>query len=430
MLRGYQLITASAVPLADVILKYRLRHGKEHAERLLERRGQSRIPRPDGPLVWLHGASVGELVAILPLIERIRARDVAVLVTTGTVTSAGLAERRLPPGVIHQFVPVDMPQFVANFLNHWRPNLALFAESELWPNLIMTCAARNVPLILINGRMSERSYRRWRRAPRVIGALLGQFDLCLAQSAEDATRYASLGAPRYVTVGNLKLDAPAPPADPDKLAALREAIGERPLIAGASTHAGEETALIDVHRRLRHTFPGLLTVLAPRHPERGPGICEIARVNNVTFALRSRGELPSAETDIYIADTIGELGLIYRMAPIVFMGGSLIRHGGQNPVEAVKLGAAILHGPHTWNFSEIYSALDAAGGAELVTDSGKLAVRIGDWLKDDALRRTAAESGARTMAPLVGALDRTMAALDPYLLQFGLDRGGGRERHA
>ena len=426
-LHGYHLLAASAVPLVDAFLKYRLKRGKEHGERLPERRGQSRVARPEGPLVWLHGASVGELISILPLIERIRSRDIAVLVTTGTVTSAGLAEGRLPSGVIHQFAPIDMPQFVANFLDHWRPNLALFAESDLWPNLIMASAKRNIPLILVNGRMSERSYRHWRLAPRTIGALLSRFDLCLAQSAEDAARYASLGAPRYVTTGNLKLDVPAPPADPKKLAALKDAIGGRPVIAATSTHPGEETVLIDVHRRLRHTFPGLLTVLVPRHPERGPGVAEIARVGGINFALRSRGELPDAATEIYVADTVGELGLIYRIAPIVFIGGSLIRHGGQNPIEAVKLGVAILHGPHTWNFTEIYSALDAAGGAELATDTGKLAVRIGAWLKDDEARKKVAETGLKAMDTLVGALDRTVAALDPYLMQFRLERPGGQQ---
>ncbi len=181
------------------------------------------------------------------------------LVTTGTVTSADVALRRLPPHVLHQFVPVDVPQFVSRFLNHWKPDLALFVESDLWPNLIMASAKRKIPLILVNGRLSERSFRRWRRAQRTIGALLGRFDLCLAQSAEDAARYAGLGAPRYVTTGNLKLDAPAPPANPEKLWALQGAIGDRPVIAAASTHPGEEAALIDVHRRLRHSFPGLLT---------------------------------------------------------------------------------------------------------------------------------------------------------------------------
>ncbi len=423
-LKAYQVATAMSVPLADILLKYRLKRGKEHPDRWMERRGQSSVARPDGPLVWLHCASVGEFLAILPLVERLQTRDITILVTTGTVTSADVALRRLPPHVIHQFVPVDIPQFVGRFLNHWKPDLALFVESDLWPNLIMASAKRKIPLILVNGRLSERSFRRWRRAQRTIGALLGRFDLCLAQSSEDAARYAGLGAPRYVTTGNLKLDAPAPPANPEKLWALQGALGDRPVIAAASTHPGEEAALIDVHRRLRHSFPGLLTVLVPRHPERGPGIAEIARVGGLRFALRSTGELPERDTDIYIADTLGEMGVFYRIAPIVFIGGSLVHHGGQNPVEAAKLGAAILHGPHVWNFGEIYTALDASGGAELVTDVGKMTVRIGSWLKDAGPREKVAQTGLKAMETLAGALDRTVTALDPYLMQFRLERRG------
>jgi 3-deoxy-D-manno-octulosonic-acid transferase len=426
-LRAYRLLTGAATPLAALLLSHRLRRGKEHAVRLPERRGESSLARPSGSLVWLHGASVGELTAILPLIERIRSRDFTVLVTSGTVTSAGLAERRLPGDVIHQFAPLDLPPFVNRFLSHWRPDLALFVESDLWPNLLMASSARGVPLILINGRLSERSFQRWRLAPRTIGALLRRFDLCLAQSTADAARFHGLGAPRISTTGNLKLDAPAPPADEVKLTALKANIGGRLVVAAASTHPGEETAVVDAHRRLKHTFPGLLTLLAPRHPERGAGIAEITKIAGLNASVRSRGELPIPTTDIYIADTMGELGLIYRLAPIVFMGGSLVSHGGQNPVEAIKLGAAILHGPHVGNFAEIYSTLDTAGGAEEVTDGGKLAVRIGAWLKDSEARKKTADTGLQALDTLVGALDRTVAALDPYLMQFRLER---RSDHA
>ena len=188
---------------------------------------------------------------------------------------------------------------------------------------------------------------------------------------------------------------PEPPADADSLQALQAAIGDRPTIAAASTHAGEETALIDTHRRLRSSFPRLLTIIAPRHPDRGPGIVEIAKAAGLSAALRSQGRLPQATDDIYVVDTLGELGLVYRLAPIVFVGGSLASHGGQNPIEPIKLGAAILHGPHVWNFAEIYAALDAARGAEQVTDVGKLAVRVGAWLTDAAERATVVAAGAR-----------------------------------
>src|SRR5436190_8551691 len=424
-LQVYRLLTAGSAPIADMVLNRRLERGRELAARLPERRGESSVARPEGPLVWLHGASVGEMLSVLPLIDRIRARDISVLVTAGTVTAAELAKRRLPPGVIHQFAPIDLPQYVAHFLDHWRPNLGLFVESDLWPNRIMASAERGIPLILINGRVSERSFQRWRLLPRTIGALLSRFDLCLAQSAEDAARYADLGAPRYVTTGNLKHDVPAPPADATKLWQLQSAIGPRPVIAAASTHPGEDLELIDVHRRLKHSFPGLLTILVPRHPERGASIAGIARGVGLKFAQRSLGELPDRDTEIYVADTLGELGVIYRIAPIVFIGGSLVEHGGQNPIEAGKLGAAILHGPHVWNFAEVYTVLDAAGGAEMVADAGKLTVRIGAWLKDAEARKNVAQTGLQAMEPLTGALERTVAALDPYLMQFGLERRVG-----
>ena len=362
------------------------------------------------------------MLAVLPLVEAIRARNFNVLVTSGTVTSARLAEERLPDGVIHQFIPLDAPRYTTRFFEHWQPNLALLAEQDLWPNLIVGCKQRNIPLILVNGRLSERSFTRWRYLPKTIGTLLGSFDLCLTQSGPDAERYSELGAPRVSMTGNLKLDVPAPPVDAGKLAAMRTVVRQRPLIAACSTHPGEEAVIIDAHRRLRQSFPGLLTIIAPRHPERGTGVVEIATAAGLNAVARSRGLLPDRGTDVYVADTIGELGLIYRLAPIVFMGGSLVKHGGQNPIEAAKLGAAILHGPHVWNFTEIYSALDEAHGAEEVLDVNKLAVRIGSWLTDAAARKAVADAGLATVEQLGGAFKRTLAAIEPYLMQLDLER--------
>ena len=421
-LRGYRRLASAATPLTSILLAKRLKRGKEHPARIGERRGETAVPRPAGPLIWTHGASVGEMLSLMPLIEWLRGKGFAVLVTSGTLTSAKLAERRLPQGVIHQFIPIDAPKFIDRFLEHWRPNLALFSESDLWPNLIIESAGRGIPLILVNARLSEQSFHRWRYAPTTIASLLRRFDLCLAQSDLDADRYAHLGAPRVNVTGNLKLDAPAPPADNQKLEAMQAAIAGRPVIAAASTHPGEEVLVIDAHIRLRHSFPRLITLIAPRHPERGPGILDLAKLAGFSAAMRSSGELPNRGTDVYVADTIGELGLLYRLAPIVFMGGSLVRHGGQNPIEAAKLGAAILHGPHVWNFTEIYAALDAAHGAERVTDVGKLTVRFGAWLPDAAERTAVSEAALRTVELLGGALERTLAALEPYLMQLRLER--------
>jgi len=424
-LRAYRLLSATAVPLVPLVLARRLKRGKENRARLFERRGEARIARPEGSLVWLHAASVGELSGVLPLIDRIRARGVEMLVTTGTVTSGGLAAQRLPRGVIHQFLPVDVPRYMRRFLEHWKPDLALFVESDLWPNMMIEATRRGVPMIMVNGRLSPSSFQRWRYLPNSITNLLQRFDLCLASTPGDAERLNESGAPRVVTTGNLKLDVPAPPAEKAKLTALEDAIAGRPVIAAASTHAGEESIVIEAHRRLRGNFPNLLTLIAPRHAERGPGVVEIATTAGLTVAQRSRGELPRATTDIYVADTMGELGLIYRLTPIVFIGGSLVRHGGQNPVEAVKLGAAILHGPHVWNFAEIYAALDEARGAEPVADADRLTAGIAAWLTDPAACARAAETARTTVDALGGALEHTLKSLDPYLMQLQLRQRAG-----
>jgi 3-deoxy-D-manno-octulosonic-acid transferase len=422
-LRAYRLVSAAAAPLAPWLLARRLARGKEHGARLTERLGQTQLARPQGPLVWLHGASVGELISVLPLIDRIARRNVNVLVTSGTVTSGGLAEQRLPRGIIHQFVPLDAPRFVRRFLDHWRPDLALFVESDLWPNMMIEASQRQVPMILVNGRLSPRSLRRWRYLPSAIVSLLRRLDLCLARTPADATRFTELGALHIVTTGNLKLDVPAPPADAAKLAALQEATAGRTIIAATSTHAGEETAVIDAHRALSAKFPDLLTLIAPRHPERGAGIAEIAVAAGLNPVLRSSGELPDAVVDVYIADTVGELGLIYRLAPVVFIGGSLIRRGGQNPIEAAKLGAAILHGPHVWNFAELYGALDAARGAGRIDDEEQLSGAFAALLGDPAKRAEIADAAMTTVESLGGALERTLQALDPYLMQLRLRQG-------
>lgn len=420
-LRVYRRVMAAATPLAPALLARRLKRGKEHPERVAERRGEPTVARPSGSLVWVHGASVGELMAVQPLIQQLRAQDLNVLVTSGTVTSAHVAEERLPRGVIHQFIPLDAPRFVFRFLDHWRPSLGLFVESDLWPNLILASSKGRVPLVLMNGRMSEQSFKGWRSVSKTAAALLGRFDLCLAQSALDGDRFSQLGAKTVHVTGNLKLDVPAPPADETKLQALQAAIGRRPVIAAASTHSGEEALIIEAHRRLRQRIPGLLTIIVPRHPERGRSILDYAVAAHTQAMLRSHDVLPEPQTDIYIANTMGELGVIYRLAPIVFMGGSLVEHGGQNPIEAAKLGAAIVHGPHVWNFTEIYAALDAARGAAEVENVDQLTDRLGYWLMDGAARKAAAEAGLKTVDRLGGALKRTMAELEPYLLQLRLE---------
>src|SRR5271156_1382187 len=271
-LRVYRKLSFAMVPLAPALIKRRLRLGKEDPERIGERRGLSNDVRPHGPLIWIHGASVGEVLAAAALIEKLRALNIRILLTSGTVTSAAIVARRFPADIIHQYVPYDSPRFVARFLDHWRPSLALFIESDLWPNLILSSAARRLPMVLINGRMSHRSFPRWRRVSGTISALLGRFDICLAQSQVDAERFAALGSRNVVTTGNLKLDVPAPPADPLKLERLMSLTRGRPIVVAASTHPGEEDILLATHRKLAGFFPSLLSVIVPRHPDRGEAI--------------------------------------------------------------------------------------------------------------------------------------------------------------
>lgn len=407
-------------PVAPLVLNMRRKRGKEDGTRLAERQGHPGRPRPDGRLVWLHGASVGETVSLLPVVTRLTQRGCNVLVTSGTVTSAQVMEKRLPARALHQYLPLDIPSHIRRFLDHWRPDLAVIAESELWPNLLAETHARGVPLLLSNARMSERSFRRWQKAPKVARALLRHFDLCLAQSAQDAFRLGALGAPRVVDIGNIKFDVAAPSADPGQVARLTGLMAGRPVWLAASTHPGEDEAIIAAHRALAPVAPGLITLIVPRHPHRGGDIAAIARMDGLRAGQRSRGDHPDRATDIYVGDTIGEMGLYFRLAPIVFMGGSLVRHGGQNPIEPAKLGATLLHGPHVHNFTPVYGALAKAGGAIEVSDAATLAGTIRDLLADPARTRHVARAGLEAVQGLGGAVDRTLAAIEPYLMALDL----------
>ncbi|MFG1360209.1 3-deoxy-D-manno-octulosonic acid transferase [Xanthobacter pseudotagetidis] len=419
-LRLYRGASAAAALLTPAWLSYRAGKGKEDRERLPERRGIASAERPEGPLIWVHGASVGEVNCVMPLIERLVARRFNVLLTSGTLTSSKVAARRAPEGVIHQFMPLDAGAFVSRFLDHWQPDLVLLAESELWPNLLYDLGRRATPVVLVNGRLSPKSAQRWARLSRSARALLSRVDLCLAQSEEDGARFRALGAPRVEVCGNLKLDVPAPAADPQALAALSAAIGARPVLLAASTHAGEEVLAMATHKALRKELRELLTIIAPRHPERGEEIAELAEEAGLRTARRSAGAVPTADTDIYVADTMGEMGLLYRCAPVVFMGGSLVEHGGQNPIEAAKLGAVVLHGPHVWNFAAIYARFDADGGALPVADVKDLARLSFVMLRDKARRERAAAVAQVSVAALGGALERTLAAIEPYLVHIRL----------
>jgi 3-deoxy-D-manno-octulosonic-acid transferase len=417
MLPVYRALTALGGPLVRLYLRRRLARGKEDGARFSERTGLASRPRPQGPLVWVHAASVGESLSAVPLIRRLREERPAlsVLLTTGTVSSARLMSERLPEGALHQYVPVDLAACVRRFLGHWRPSLALWMESEFWPNLVAEAAARGIPLVLVNGRMSPRSYDGWRRLPGLISRLLEGFPLCLAQSEEDARRLARLGARRVACVGNLKFASPPLPADEGELARLAEALAARPRWLAASTHAGEEELAGRVHAGLAARHPGLLTLIAPRHPERGPEIAAALRAAGLAVALRSRGDAVARDTGVYVADTMGELGLFYRLAPIAFVGKSLVPLGGQNPLEAAILDCAILFGPHTTNFEELARGLAAAGAAEVVADEAALEGAVDRLLRDAAARGRMAARAAAFAGAEAGVLERVLKELAPFL---------------
>jgi 3-deoxy-D-manno-octulosonic-acid transferase len=411
----YRLASLAAPPALRLVLARRLARGKEDGARLGERRGEAGSARPTGRLVWLHGASIGEAVSALPLIERLLARDPAghVLVTTGTVTSARIMAERLPHGARHQFVPVDALPWVARFLDHWRPDAALWIESELWPNLVGETARRGVPMALINARMSDRSFRRWQRWPGLARGLVGGFRLVLAQSERDAERYRALGAGDARAAGNLKFAAQPLAADAAALAALRSALGARPAIVAASFHPGEDAVLAAA---LTHpAWPrAALAILVPRHPEKAAAMRATLEARGLAVARRSAGEVVAPETRVYLADTLGELGLFYRAGMAAVIGGSFVPHGGQNPLEPALLGKPVVLGPHMDNFAAVAEALLAAGGARRAADGAALALALAELAETDAAARAGAAALAAAEAER-GVLDRVMTALEPLL---------------
>lgn len=421
VLSAYRIAAQILTPFAGVALNWRAKNGKEDPERLNERLGQASLPRPKGRLVWLHGASLGESLALLPLVERFIQRRVEVLVTSGTVASAKLLAARLPAGAMHQYIPLDAPEFVDRFLDHWRPDIVLFAESELWPNFVRGVRDRGAPLILVNARISRQSVERWRRLPGAAKRVFGAVDLCLAQNAENAARFLGLGAPRVRVAGNLKFDVAPPPAEAGKLAEFNGAVGSRPLWLAASTHPGEEEAVLDAHVVIARQTPSVLTVIAPRHRERGAEIAHLAQARGLRVALRSAGGEPRHDVEIYVADTVGELGLFFRAAGVVFMGKSLTGGGGQNPIEPAKLGCAILHGPDIENFADVYSELAAAKAAARVTDAEALARAAQFLLSDPSRMRKMGRAAAETVERLGGASRGVMAAIEPYFAQMAIE---------
>ncbi|WP_295814808.1 lipid IV(A) 3-deoxy-D-manno-octulosonic acid transferase [uncultured Nitratireductor sp.] len=415
ILTTYRWTGAAAFPLIGGYIVWRAGKGKEDRARRHERYGRAGHPRPDGPLIWMHAASVGETMAVIGLIEHLLGYGINIVLTTGTVTSAQVADERLGESVIHQYVPLDLKPAVSRFLNHWQPDLAIMAESEIWPMTILELGARRVPQVLVNGRLSDRSFARWKKRAYLAEALFENLAHVVAQSEVDGERFRTLGARPVTVSGNLKVDTHAPPVEREALATLEEQIGERETWAAVSTHQGEEAIAADVHEKLKARHPDLLTIIVPRHPERADGLEEEFTERGLKVARRSRNDTVLQETDVLLGDTIGEMGLYLRLTEVAFVGRSLVLEGGQNPIEPARLGTAVLSGCNVQNFRDAYRRLIDAGGARLVRDGEMLAGGVNFLLNNYSARRAMIKAGRVAVDDMSGALNRTLQALDPYI---------------
>ena len=425
----YRLLGRAASPLLRAHLQWRARHGKEDPQRLGERWGRPGRTRPAGGLVWLHGASVGEALSSLELIERIRRGwpGLNILITTGTVSSAEILARQLPPEVVHQYLPIDQLTAVARFLDHWDPQLGLILESELWPTLLGESKRRGIDMVLINGRMSPKSYRRWRRCGPLIREILGAFDLICAQSPENEARLIALGAGATSCPGNLKFSAAPLPVEAETLALWESRLGQRSRWLAASTHPGEEAMVAVAHVRLKRDYPDLVTIIVPRHPPRGPEIADALRGQGLAVArlgeAEGLGEMegfgqagPLADaTEILIADSIGQMGLWYRLAEVVFIGGSLVPHGGQNPLEPARLNCAVIAGPHTENFRRMTKEMRQAGALLRIDGAEGLSAAVARLLGDAGFRAAMVKAAQNYSESHAGVLERVVEVLRPYL---------------
>lgn len=412
----YRIASKAFSPFAPRYLRKRLRLGKEDSSRLQEREGFATLAAPQGALLWIHGASVGETLSVLPLIHALleKYKGLNILVTSGTVTSAGLLHKRLPAGVIHQYIPLDVPLYAQRFLDYWRPDAVLWLESELWPNLLAEVKKRSISAALINARLSPRAAKRWRWAKRYVRAILSTFDIVLAQSESDATRLRGL-APSIpiILAGNLKFTAPALMGEPNALCELLAVVGVRPRWVMASTHAGEELIAVRVHRILKQRWPDLLTIIVPRHPSRAAEI--LPEMSDVAVIQRSQGLLPAPNTDIYLADTLGELGTLYSASPIACVGGSFIPKGGHNPIEPAQCGCAVISGGDMSNFTDVAAQMAADGALVTVNTPEELAQEVSNLLSQPNYLLRRQEAARQTTLQQEHILHSVLAALEPVL---------------
>jgi 3-deoxy-D-manno-octulosonic-acid transferase len=415
-LATYRTLGAGVYPFIGSYVRWRAARGKEDPIRRRERYGVTTVARPSGPLIWAHAVSVGETVAISPLLESLADDGLNIVLTTGTVTSAKMVSDRLSGRLIHQYVPLDLQPAISKFLNHWKPDLAIIAESEIWPMTILELGARRIPQVVVNGRLSDRSFQSWMRRLSLAEALMENLAHVAAQSDVDGERFLELGARPVTITGNLKADVPPPPDLPDDRMALQAAIGTRPTWVAVSTHEGEEIISAFVHQAIAQKINGkLLSIIVPRHPDRANDIRTMLESKNLMVAQRSRGERITPQTDVYLGDTIGEMGLYLRLANVAFVGNSMTGSGGQNPLEPAMLGAAVVSGRNVQNFREAYQKLIRAGAAVLVADPEALTNAVGRLLIDPQRRATMGDAGLKTVNDMSGALQKTRQVLAPHV---------------
>ena len=418
----YKHLMTLAAPFLRWHLQRRIRTGKEDAARVAERWGTGNITRPPGKLLWCHAASVGESLALVALIKKLKQEnpELTILLTTGTVTSARLIHDRIGDRIIHQYVPLDVPRWVGRFLRHWQPDMALFVESELWPNILQGLQARSCPAVLINARLSPNTYRKWKKYPKTIARILSCFNMVIAQSRADEEAYYTLGHRQVIAAGNLKFASELLPHDAEQIAALKSQIGARPVWMLASSHDGEDQIAIQAHAEIKKKFPNALTIIAPRHKERAKKIVDFAIMLGMKTGQKSKQDIIAAGTDIYLVDTMGELGNFFASTNIVCVGGSLVPKGGHNLIEPAQFGCALLHGPYMTASPLIRDIFHEHNATTIVADSNTLALALKNLWSDPQLLQQKQAAAATVINSEKSVLDDIFHHLSPLFSRAGI----------
>ena len=413
LLKIYKIFSYILILFVPLYLNNRIKLKKEIKERINERYGNAVIKRKKGKLIWIHTASIGESLAVIPVINELEKnnRIDQILVTTGTVTSAKILENRLKGKAFHQFIPLDIPIYVERFLDHWKPVLAVFVESEIWPNFIAGIKNRKTRLMILNGRMTIKSFNNWSKFKLLSSKIFSEFDYCCAQNSDSAFFYEKLGIRDTICTGNLKFSVKPEKIDNNKLSDIKKLIGKRKIFLGASTHSGEEDIIANVTSKIRKEHEDLLSVIVPRHPNRNKFFTKNKKIK---YALRSKSEEIKSKTDVYIADTVGELNLFYKIADFVFIGGSLVGHGGQNPIESAFVGKKILHGPNIQNFVDVYEILHHMKMTHLINNERQLEIYLEEHYNNPE-KISEASSLKKINAEGTQALQKSMEVINQFL---------------